>query len=106
MKAHILPRRTAGSVAMMLAAMVCASTGFAAQEASTLRVQSDKAQPRFYLTPSIHQGVMNELTSEEREDARIQNNRSRSTEEKEQAPSSMLWPAYKFLPQISHSSTA
>ena len=97
--------------ATVAAAAVPLASAFAAEASSRLespqvvRMESDKTLPRFYLTPGMHQSVIDELIRGEPENARGQQNRARSTEEKNE-PTSMLWPAYKFLPRISHSATA
>jgi hypothetical protein len=77
-----------------------------------LSAASDKTPANFYLnTPSIHQSVMDELIRGEREHAHPGDDVRGTTGEESsaaqgQAPTSMLWPAYKYLPQIGRSFTA
>lgn len=115
MKAHIIGGRMVSAAAVILAAAGWAVSAAFAGDASSLYVASqqvqrsgpDRAPARFYLTPGIHQRVMDELIHGEHEDATAHGNGERAaTQDQGQAPSSMLWPAYKFLPQISHSFTA
>lgn len=80
--------------------------------AAAFAADESKVQANLYVnTPSIHDSVMNELTRGEQEDAATgRNMRQRTIQENSaaqgQLPTSMLWPAYKYLPHLSFSFAA
>jgi hypothetical protein len=123
MQERILRRHCFAAIAMISAAMTGAvpnaSAAFvleaapaAARTPDVLSAASNKQPANFYInTPSIHQSVMDELIRGEREDAHPGDNVRGTTGEESsaaqgQAPTSMLWPAHKYFPQIGHSFAA
>jgi hypothetical protein len=120
-----IPRRHCfAAIAMISAAMTGAvpnaSAAFVSEAApaaiartpDVLSATSDKQPTNFYVnTPSIHQTVMDDLIRGEREDAHPGDSvrgtsGAKGSTAQSHAPSSMLWPAYKYLPQIRYSFTA
>lgn len=70
---------------------------------------SQRAQTNFYIdTPSIHESVWNELIRGVPEEVDAGRSAKRRTNQEGSAkqgqqPTSMLWPAYKYLPHLSYS---
>jgi len=110
MEATFLNWRHAAGIAF-IAAIVGGTAPHAGASEAASAYGADKAQTHFYLTPSIHKNVMGELMSAAPESAGAEGRVNRPTRggsaaAEGQVPTSMLWPAYKYLPHSSHSLTA
>jgi hypothetical protein len=123
MQAHIFRWDCIAGIAMIFAAVIGVSANAGgtstsqAAAAELVPLQADwslsqRAQTNFYInTPSIHESVMDELIREEPADADAGGNVRRMTlpgdsEAPGQQSTSMLWPAYKYVPHLSYSFSA
>lgn len=120
MTMHNVPWRRITVIAMISAAMIGVqpiasrplTSDATATEFEPVQIgQADvkKAQTNFYInTPSIHESVWNELIRGVLEDVDAGRSVTRRTNQEGSAkqgqqPTSMLWPAYKYLPHLSYS---